>query len=93
MTYQPKALDTTKIQVEESLKDLIELLARNNHDNWAKQRIDEGWTAGSRRDDEKKEHPCLVPYEDLPETEKNYDRVSAIETIKAILSLGYSIHK
>lgn len=93
MTYQPKPLDTTNIKVEESLMELIELLARNNHENWAKQRIEEGWTAGSRRDDIKKEHPCLIPYEDLPESEKNYDRISSIEIIKAILSLGYSIHK
>jgi len=69
------------------------MLARNAHDIWARQRLADGWRFGPRRDDAKKEHPCLVPYEDLPESEKVYDRSAAMETLKAILALGYRIMK
>jgi hypothetical protein len=93
VTYQPKPLDTAHIIVDESLMELIELLARNNHENWAKQRIDDGWTVGKQRDDEKREHPGLIPYEELPETEKKYDRITSLEIIKTIIALGYSIRK
>jgi hypothetical protein len=70
------------------LQSLIELLARNNHELWAKRRIEEGWRYGPRRDDEKKETPVLVPYEQLPESEKEYDRDNAVQTIKTIIALG-----
>ena len=66
---------------------------KNAHDNWALQRINEGWTYGSARNDNTKKHPCLVPYEDLPDSEKEYDRKAAMETLKAIVALGYRITK
>ena len=47
----------------------------------------------ARRDDEKKTHPCLVPYEELPEIEKDYDRNTAIGTLKLIQALGFDIVK
>lgn len=93
MTYLPKPIDTRHIQPSSSLSELRELLAENAHDVWAKQRLAEGWTYGPKRDDTTKKHPCLVPYSDLPESEKDYDRQSAMETIKAILALGYRIEK
>jgi hypothetical protein len=71
----------------------MELLARNAHENWAKQRVSEGWKYGTKRDDARKEHPCLVPYEELPESEKEYDRKMAGETLKVISGLGYKIKK
>ena len=72
--------------------NLLEKLARNTHEVWAKGRMDQGWSWGPVRNDTLKQHPCLVPYEMLSEEEKAYDRQTALETIKLILSLGYSFH-
>lgn len=91
ITYTPKPLDTSSIQLPSSLKNLIELLARNTHDVWAATRIAQGWSYGPARDDAAKKHPCLVPYELLPEHEKEYDRQTAMETIKAVVKLGFTI--
>ena len=93
MTYQPQPIDTSKIVLQPEITNVTELLAKNAHDNWARQRISEGWRYGAKRDDTNKEHPCLVPYEQLPESEKEYDRKTAMETIKTIQALGYRIVK
>jgi hypothetical protein len=89
--YQPKPADTSAIKLPEDIADLVEKLAENSHDVWAKQRMSEGWTYGPSRDDATKKHPDLVPYADLPESEKEYDRLLSTQTIKLILSLGYQI--
>jgi class 3 adenylate cyclase len=91
MTYQPRPLDLNDIPLPEALRPLVERLAENNHDVWAAQRLAEGWRYGPARNDPTKEHPCLVPYADLPESEKEYDRLSAMATIKAILALGFQL--
>ena len=91
MSYNPKPVDTSHIALSEALQNLIEHLAKNTHDTWARQRISEGWTYGPERDDEHKRHPDLVPYWELPESEKKYDRDTVTETLKVILSLGYRI--
>lgn len=91
MTYRPQPIDTSDITLSPSLGNLMEKLARNAHDIWARQRMADGWSHGSRRDDEKKTHPCLVDYADLPESEKQYDRNAASETLKSIIKLGYGI--
>ncbi len=91
--YNPKPLNTEKIKLPESLVPLIEKLAENTHDVWAAGRIAAGWTYGKERNDAKKATPCLVPYSDLPESEKDYDRNTAVATLKAIILLGYSIAK
>lgn len=90
-SYTPSPLDTSDIVLPESLTPLIEALAENVHDTWAKGRMDAGWTYGPVRDDAKKQNPCLVPYLELPESEKTYDRGTAISTLKAILKLGFTI--
>jgi hypothetical protein len=89
--YLPVPIDTSSVTLPESLDRLLERLAENTHDVWAAQRLSEGWTRGPSRDDVAKKHPCLVPYNQLPETEKEYDRRTAAETLKAILMLGYRI--
>ena len=91
MSYQPKPIDTSSIELPLGLAQLTESLAQNAHDLWAQQRLSQGWTFGPRRDDTAKKHPCLVAYEQLPESEKEYDRKTAVGTLKAILALGYSI--
>jgi ryanodine receptor 2 len=92
-TYQPKVLDTSGVELPASLRGLLEKLAENTHEVWATTRIEQGWTHGPTRDDANKRHPCLVPYAELPESEKEYDRRTAVETLKAILALGYTISK
>ena len=91
--YIPQPIDTSSIDVPESLLLLGEYLAKNTHEVWAQQRMQDGWTYGKLRDADKKTHPDLVPYEDLPDSEKVYDRSVSMETLKVILSLGYRIVK
>jgi hypothetical protein len=91
LTYQPEPIDTTGVELSPEITALLERLAEHNHDVWARRRIAEGWTHGSRRDDERKEHPCLVPYAELPESEREYDRQTAREVLQAVLALGYRI--
>jgi ryanodine receptor 2 len=93
MTYQPNPLDTSTIQLSAEILELTELLAKNTHENWARQRMAEGWRYGPQRDDSLKLHPCLVDYALLPEAEKEYDRISALETLKTITALGYRLVK
>ena len=89
--YNPEPMDTSKVVLPEELLALTEQIARNVHDVWAKGRIAEGYTYGPTRDDVKKTNPCLVPYDELPDSEKEYDRRTAMETIALIVSLGYTI--
>jgi hypothetical protein len=93
LTYKPQPIDTSEVQLDGEILELTERLAENAHDIWAQRRIAEGWTKGSKRDEVTKEHPSLVPYKDLPESEKEYDRSAALETLKAMLALGYRIEK
>lgn len=89
--YKPRPVDASNIELPDEIVQLTEQLAEHNHDLWAHQRIAEGWTYGPERDDTHKTHPDLVPYSDLPESEKEYDRRAAMETLKATLALGYCI--
>ena len=73
--------------------ELTELLAKNTHEVWSAGRIAQGWGYGEVRNDEEKKHPDLIPYEELTDGEKSYDRNTALETIKCILKLGYTIEK
>ena len=91
--YEPKPVDTNCVAVTPELNALMERLAENAHDLWAQQRLADGWTFGPHRNDETKKHPCLVPYGDLQESEKDYDRRVAMGTLKAILALGYKIER
>ena len=92
-TYTPKPVDTSSIELPQEMLPLIEEMAKNVHEVWAQNRILDGWSYGPVRDDVKKQHPCLIPYEDLPESEKEYDRATSQETLKLILSLGFSVQK
>ncbi|MBE7020262.1 MAG: Ryanodine receptor Ryr [Ruminococcaceae bacterium] len=91
--YIPKPIDTNDIVLSKDIIELSELLARNTHEVWAQTRIKQGWKYGIERDDSTKEHPCLVKYDELPEEEKEYDRNTAMETLKLITKLGYKIIK
>jgi len=93
VNYLPKPIPTDSVRLPSEIQELIEVLARNVHEVWAQERLAGGWMFGPTRDDGAKKHPCLVSYEELPESEKEYDRRMALETIKAILALGYRIEK
>ena len=91
--YIPKPVDTTGVQLDDDLLQLAELMAKNVHEVWARTRLDQGWTYGPQRDDAAKLHPCLVPYDDLPEEEKVYDRNTSLETLRFIVANGFDIVK
>ena len=91
--YTPRPIDTSNVQLPKELDELAELIAENVHEVWAQSRMEEGWTYGKERNDEQKQHPCLVPYEDLPEGERAYDRNTALGTLRLICKLGFKISK
>lgn len=93
MNYIPAPFDDKNVPIPEELEPLKEALARNVHEVWAAGRLAAGWKYGPVRDDERKEHPCLIPFEDLPEEEKDYDRATALSTIRFILAKGYHLSK
>ena len=91
--YQPNPVDTTGVELPRELLELTEEIAENVHEIWAQGRVAEGGTYGPARDDEKKTTPCLVPYDQLTDSEKQYDRNTALETLNLITALGYKIEK
>lgn len=91
--YNPQPVDTSDVSLPEELVALTEKIAENVHDVWATGRMAEGWTYGTVKDAEKKTTPLLIPYEDLPDSEKAYDRNTAFETLRLIVKLGYEIKK
>ena len=93
MDYKPCPVNIDQIQLSDDLMNLTEAIAKQVHEIWAVGRIKDGWSYGKTRNDVLKTTPCLVPYEDLPDSEKQYDRDTAIGTIKFICALGYKITK
>ena len=91
--YVPQPMDTSNVQLPKELDELVEQMSKNVHEVWAQSRMSQGWTYGEERNDTLKTHPCLVPYEDLPEVEKAYDRDTALGTLKLISALGFKITK
>lgn len=89
--YIPNPVDTKCFELPDELETLVEEMAKNVHEVWAQTRISQGWTYGKERNDAKKTHPCLVPYEKLSEDEKTYDRNTSVETLRLILKLGFKI--
>lgn len=91
MSYSPRPVDISSVRLSSDILELTEQLAKNAHEVWAQERMSQGWQPGPERNDLRKEHPCLVRYEQLPESEKVYDRNTALEILKAIQALGYRI--
>ena len=91
VNYTPQPIDTTDVKLPKELEQLVEQMSKNVHEVWAETRIMQGWKYGEQRNDELKTHPCIVPYEDLPEEEKEYDRNTSIGTLKLIMKLGFKI--
>ena len=91
--YIPQPIDTNDVKLPQDLEPLIEQMSKNVHEVWAETRISQGWIYGEQRNDELKTHPCLIPYEELPEEEREYDRNTSIGTLKLIMKLGFKICK
>lgn len=91
--YTPSPIDTSGIELPDDLIQLAETLAENVHEVWSKGRMDQGWAYGPERDDDSRHHPCLRPYSELPEEEKDYDRRTSRETLRLIMKLGFKIVK
>lgn len=91
--YIPQPIDTKDVVLPEELSSLAEEIAKNVHEVWSVGRMKDGWTYGEERNDAEKHHPCLVPYEELTEMEKDYDRNTSQETLKLIMKLGFKIVK
>ena len=92
-TYVPKPIDLSDVDLTEDLNELREAIAENAHEIWAENRQAEGWTYGPQRNDQLKQTPDMVPYSQLPESEKEYDREMAMKTIKLLKKLGYDLIK
>lgn len=91
--YIPQPVNTSDVVLPEELINLSEKISKNVHEVWSKNRLEQGWTYGEQRDDEKRETPCLVPYDELSEEEKYFDRCTSQETLKLIIKLGFKIIK
>ena len=93
MNYTPQPISTDDVKLSDDIIILSEQIAENVHEVWAASRLAEGWTYGVERNDRLKQHPCLVPYNELPEIEKEYDRNTAMQTLRLIKKLGFDIIK
>lgn len=93
MSYFPRPIPTEHVHLSTALQGLIDRLGENAHEIWAARRIAEGWKYGPKKDGDKKETPLLVPYSELPDSEKQYDLDMVTETIKALLALGFQVVK
>lgn len=91
--YTPQPIDTKGVVLPEELSELAEMIAKNVHEVWSAGRMKDGWTYGKERNDAEMKHPCLVPYEELTEVEKEYDRNTSQQTLKLIMKLGFKIEK
>lgn len=91
--YEPSPIGLDDVELSEDLSELQEAIAENAHEIWAKNRRDQGWSYGPERNDQKKETPDMIPYCNLPESEKLYDREMAMQTLKLVKKLGFEIVK
>lgn len=93
MSDEENPIDASRVQLRPELLELTEVLARHVHETWVRMRLDEGWTLGPRRDDDRREHPCLIPYAELPDIEKEIDRQMTLATLKVMIALGFDISR
>lgn len=91
LEYHPHPIDVDDVVLDDELLELTEAIAENAHEVWAYSRQAEGWKYGPKRDDQLLEHPDLVPYCELTEGEKYYDRALAMNTIRLVKKLGFNI--
>lgn len=93
LVYDPKPIDLTDVLLDDDLLDLTEAIAENTHEVWAFERKKEGWSYGPQRNDALKQNPDMVPYSDLPESEKEYDRKTAFDALRLAKKLGFNVSR
>jgi len=93
LNYKPIPMDTSGVSVPMEVMDVCERLARNTHEQWSQMRVNQGWVYGPVRNDDMKQHPCLIAYDLLTENERDFDRSTSLNTIKVLLAMGYVITK
>lgn len=93
LEYLPHPIDVCDIGLDDDLVELTEAIAEDAHEVWANAKKAEGWTYGPSHDDQTLQHPDLVPYSELPESEKKYDRDCAIHTLRLVRKLGFNIRR
>ena len=71
----PKIIKESAIQGIKELSRRPELTPQEMHENWFQYKLNEGWTYGVEKDIAAKVHPCMLPYDDLPEHEKVKDKL------------------
>lgn len=59
----------------DALRKRKELSPSASHDSWLKEKLDTGWKYGPVKDSDRKEHPCCIPYEELPQEQKIKDYI------------------
>ncbi|XP_030130376.4 ryanodine receptor 3 isoform X2 [Taeniopygia guttata] len=89
--YKPAPLDLSEVKLLPSQEFLVDKLAENAHNVWAKDRIKQGWTYGIQQDLKNKRNPRLVPYALLDERTKKSNRDSLREAVRTFAGYGYSI--
>ncbi|XP_076834095.1 ryanodine receptor 3 isoform X5 [Brachyhypopomus gauderio] len=87
-SFIPTPVDTSQVVMPLHLEKVRDRLAENIHELWAMNKIELGWSYGKMRDDNKRQHPCLVDFSKLPETERNYNLQMSTETLKTLLAVG-----
>jgi hypothetical protein len=91
--YIPRPVDTSKVTLTTDLLEIVEDLARRSHEQWAADRMKDGWTYAAVRDNAQKHHPMLLPYEKLDDGGKEGNRGGCREQIKVIRALGWDIER
>jgi hypothetical protein len=91
--YKPRPLKTSEVQLDPDLQANVEAIAQNIHEVWAQARQDGGWKYGPERNDELKEHPSMISYEALSESEKEIDRGTVEQTLKTAVKLGFEVRR
>lgn len=91
--YIPHPINVDDVVLPKDIAALTEYIAENTHEEWAKQRLKEGWKFAPKTNKKRKESFDLIPYCELLDSEKEYDRKMAMNTLKVLYKLGYKIEK
>lgn len=89
--YIPKPINVDDVLLSNDVAALTEYIAENAHEEWAKQRLKEGWTFAPKTNKKRKQSFDLVPYCELLDKEKEYDRKMAMNTLKVLYKFGINI--
>ena len=87
--YIPKPASMDDVSLPKEMEALTEYIAENSHEEWAKLRMKEGWTYAPKNDKKLKQSQDLIPYCELLDSEKDYDRKMAMHTLKVLYKMGF----